>query len=284
MAGGWPIGGEVCNGTDLGTSLSSGYGTVVSASASANTKGAWVEISASTPHDCTFCVIGFGFSSGGIYAFATDIGIGPSGSEVPIMQNLISLIPGTSTGAQGTAYAFPVEIPTGTRIAARTQCGTGGVAITTQATIFDGGFVGSEGFSQVDTYGFNSAATNGTQVDPGSTANTKGSYSQITAATTYDLAGFMVAFDTLNQSANYTNGIYNLVDIAIGPAGSEVVIYPNIQMVMTKVTASYDTAPRVTCYIPVAIPGGTRIAVRAQSENNTATERLFGITLYGVRA
>lgn len=89
----------------------------------------------------------------------------------------------------------------------------------------------------------------------GGTAHTKGSWVELTSATTAPSHALMLTL----QAATGVNGTdtSSLLDIGIGGAGSEVVIAPNM-----GVGAQGGTT---TWVVPVTIPQGTRVAVRAQS-------------------
>lgn len=291
MAGGWPLGGEVCNGTDQGTNLAIADGTVITAS-TVNTKGSWVQLVASSAIDACWIVVAcdgeYTYDASGNPTFGIDIGIGPSGSEQVIIANLTNTGFSTAvTQCSDVRWAFPCQIASGTRIAARMASSNSSAdELAIQVTLFDGGWnvmEGSSGF--VDTYGFVSGSTIGTAIDPGGTANTKGSYSQLTASTSYDLLGFILGYDTQAQTTGSTSTFQVLLDIAVGAGGSEIVILPNIPLTICKSTTRlFNISPWKTAFLPIAIPAGTRIAARAQASVNTATARVFGLTLYGVRA
>jgi hypothetical protein len=90
-------------------------------------------------------------------------------------------------------------------------------------------------------------------------ANTKGSYTQLTAATANDACWIGVTIDGESGTAT------SLVDIAVGAAGSEKVIINNL-------VAQADFTDRAPSFFhfPCAIPAGTRIAARSQSATASA--------------
>lgn len=276
MAGGWPIYLDVCNGKDSGTVLTTSLGTVITASSTANTKGSYTQLVASTAYDACFMMVTISAPSTAnainSKAELIDIATGASGSEIVLVPNLI--FPAYSyTTIYGVSYGFPCCIPAGTRIAARSQSGLASNTSGVQVTLFDGSFSQPEGFGIVDSYGPSTSTSLGTPAIASGTADAKGSYAQLTASTSHDLAGVMVALDTQNATLNNTAF---LVDIAIGASGSEVVIVPNIMVCC----GSGWLSPPVTPFIPVNIPAGTRIAARVQSNVASATA---GVSLYGVR-
>jgi hypothetical protein len=102
-------------------------GTTITAAASAHTKGAYSagQLIASTNED-TYAVTITAHGRGAaaiVSSCLLDIGIGPSGSEVDLIQDLdcwgAPVNTATITGAK--SWLFPVFIPKGTRIAARCQ-------------------------------------------------------------------------------------------------------------------------------------------------------------------
>jgi hypothetical protein len=106
----------------------SGHGTAVDPGATANTKGAYAQIVSSTTSaldgfmlafDCLSRTTGTADSD---YLF--DIAIGASGSERVVLPNIWcgQTDSGTTTWLKNTQY-FPIQIPAGSRIAARAQSG-----------------------------------------------------------------------------------------------------------------------------------------------------------------
>lgn len=83
-------------------------------------------------------------------------------------------------------------------------------------------------------------------------ANTKGSWTQVVAATTDEWHGFYVQMTTTGVSATNTA---RLVDIGIGAAGSEVVVVADMSM-------GHYSVPHAV-FIPLLIPKGVRVAVRS---------------------
>lgn len=261
--------------TDIGTTSASSFGTQLTASSSTNTKGAYSQLIASTALDTDYLLITIGNASGS-GQLDVDIAVGGSGSEVVILADLGAA---SGTGPNEIAvYAIPFSVPAGTRISARCQSTVASDKALVGMFIAGGDFQFSP-FSHCDTYGFNSGTSFGTNVDPGGSANTKGSYSQITASTTRDHFGLMWSLDAdgLQLAAAEL-----LVDIAVGAAASEVVILPNIQFEQTAASGVGQLSPVTSGgVIPVQIPSGTRLSVRAQSTDTTSTSRKFNIRLHG---
>jgi len=88
--------------------------------------------------------------------------------------------------------------------------------------------------------------------------DTKGDWVEICSGTPFNVSGFSFTgrFD-FNKTATA------FVDIGIGADGSEVVIVENLRFY----TNTWLVASGSTYYLPLSIPSGTRIAVRAQNSS-----------------
>ena len=283
MAGAWGGAFALSEAADVGSATASATnGTVLTAATSPTySKGSWTQLIASTVYDSSWARITIAGEGQSGRAIAVDIGVGSSGNEVAIINNLGM----GSYGTQQVSYMFPFSIPLGTRVSARISSSlTADNAQAAHCTLFADRYMSPGVVSAIDTYGFSNTTNLGVLVDPGGTANTKGAYTEIVSATSNDIAGFMLMFDTQNQQTPSTNHVVNwLVDLAIGGSGSEVIVMPN-WLQIAYCWASKNYFPNgVTPYIPMQIPAGTRIAARAQCNSNATPERKFGLTLYGVR-
>lgn len=90
------------------------------------------------------------------------------------------------------------------------------------------------------------------------TPNTKGPYTEVIAATTKEIFGLVIASHAVNTALSTTD-TSALVDVAIGAAGSEVIVIPNLAMGWR--TSTYQTG---RYRFPIYIPVGSRIAIRCQ--------------------
>lgn len=276
MPGGFPIGQEICNGQYASAIQTGSTGILVASSATINTKGSWVQLIASTSYDaCAVLVSLNGFPGTHTCTWLVDIGIGASGSEQVIVSNL--MLQSVGAGAGVAQVFFPLAIPAGTRISARSQSTAASNSVAVDVDLFDGAFTQMEGAAGVDAIGVSTSTSLGTALTAGA-ANTKGSYAQLTAATSRDYIGFFGIIDLQNSTA--ANQDCWLFDIAIGASGSEQVIIPNIDLSALTVSGFPATYFPVTIpFFPIPIPSGTRIAARTQSGVGSNT---FGLSLYGV--
>lgn len=258
---------EICNGTDVGSVLATSLGTAMSAGAG-NAYGAYVQLSASTAADTCWMLVQLEFDSnqGGSQG-ACKIAVGAGGSEKDIAVDLLH-----QTNFKGSSsYLFPICIPAGTRVSAAGAAGGGASHLTVKLTLFDGAFTNTEGASGVDSIGYDAVNVKGTPLTPNATADTKGSYAQLTASTTRDYIGFMLYVD--QQNGGGANAIY-VFDVAVGGAGAEKDILPNCIATVSAPNQAF-TGP-----FWINIPAGTRIAARAQAE--VASGAIMGLTLYGI--
>ena len=251
--------GDVCNGVDYGAVLTTSYGTTVTAGATLYAKGNWAQLGTLSA-DVTLLHI----SAGSYVASKSsllDIGIGPSGSQVPIFTNL----PVHSSTVSGNLdIVVPIDIPKGTVLWARCNANAASNVIYVKANGFSGGFLQPAGYAGGDTVGYTQSW--GTTITSGA-ANTKSSFQALTAGTTRDYSGIIVMAGATTLSAG------TLLDIAIGPSGSQQIIVPNIQI---GYAAPYPAIP-----LPMWIPAGTPIWARSQSTIATSAASASILGLYG---
>lgn len=276
----WPLPvGPVRRAVSRSTS-SIAYVNVVS-SGSAHVKGNWAEVFASTPIDAKYLFLrGNGTNaSGAASPFLLDVAIGASGSETIILNNL-----DVGFTASNATWLIPVQIPAGTRVAARMQ---GARTSVTFQTLWD--LLGDEtlaggppGVAQWVTYGADTANSCGTGVTSGNT-NTWGSWTQIGSATSTDHDYWIARADMGAQTA-VTNINYRF-QMAFAPnttaAGTCVTNGTHLELPNTGAgnTAeilyqyAFDSDPT---YAPT--PAGTNIYVRGAA---SGTAQTVYIVVYG---
>lgn len=270
----FPISPDIQRIENFGALTASSIGTSVTGSVSAHVKGSYFQLIAATSFQAKGLFLSFTNGQAG-HDFLVDIAIGGAGSEQIIIANLLVSQTALNTDVY---YFFPVEIPAGSRISARLQSTTTSGSQRVSGLLLGGGMAQVEGWSGVETLGADTSDSGGTSIDPGGTINTKGSYVQVTAACGHEIRGLSIGIghgqNGIRSNANF------LVDIAIGGAGSEQVIVPNVALHSTA--GSDMILPLSYNFIPIRIPSGSRIAVRAQCDINDAADRLFDVVLYGV--
>ena len=245
----------------------------------ANTKGSWTEIVSSTPYDV--CAIYLPLNLGHFDTtldYLIDIGVGASGSEQVIIENLL-FSSSESIRDAANPYLLPVSIPAGTRVSIRAQENSGSKSLYTGIQFFYGRhFASVFPTTKIDTYGANTADSGGVEVDPGGSSLTKGSYSEITSSCE-EIKGLIIAIGN-KKNGSRAEAWFGL-DIAIGGSGQEQVIIPNYSL--HSYGSTNKVSPSVSPVFPISIPAGTRISARAMSSITDATDRLFDVILYGLR-
>jgi hypothetical protein len=128
------------------------------------------------------------------------------------------------------------------------------------------------------TYGAATGDSGAVSVDPGGSANTEGSYSEITAGTTHNIKSLLIVVGTAGNGA--LSAANWLIDIATGTGGSEQILIPNL--CMGAALQSDFMIPAVFGPFVVDIASGTRLAARAQCSITDATDRLFDMEILGL--
>lgn len=100
-----------------------------------------------------------------------------------------------------------------------------------------------------------SSAPQSKTVTSDSTPQTKGAYTEIDAATLGEWAGFTISPSSGNFTAATDTSM--LLDIAVGDAGSEVVVLADLPVGYMNYTSQVD--------VPLRIPAGVRVAGRVQA-------------------
>lgn len=243
-------------------------GVSVSLPATANTKGSWAEALASTGGDVVeIALMSVGSSTSGSNSCTlVDVAVGASGSETIIIADLPLGFTNVAGSGLPPMVRLPASIPAGTRIAVRAASQRTSTTIRILLLVNYGQRYGGLAFpaSSFTTYGAQSASSNGVEVTPSATANTNGSWVEITSSTTRDHRGFLL----LSQGWGGTTGgaitmaVAGLVlELGAGASGSEVVI--GSVHVRTS-TAEVRQGPYPDWPIWAPLPAGTRLAARCR--------------------
>lgn len=270
----WPLTADGQRVENAGANTAASRGTTITASGTANTKGSYTQLIASTSFDASLVLVMIDDLTAAI-DYLIDLAIGGAGSEQVIASDLIGT-GGTGSISYGGHYFLPVSIPAGSRLAARCQASTLSSIVRVSCLLFGQGFAGFAPYSRIDTYGANEVDSGGVSIDPGGTANTKGAYSQIVASTLSSTDGIIIAIG--NQLNSVRSSQSWLVDLAIGGAGSEQIVLPNLAF--NASTSPDIVTPQTYGPIPLTIPASSRLAVRSQSDGIDATDRLFDVIIY----
>lgn len=259
---------------DIASNTGTSSGTVVTSSATANTKGTWTQLIASTAFTSSALIV---LLNGPGVPVLLDVGVGASGSEVAIVSNIHASAPAGTGGNLPISVLFPIAIPAGSRVSARLAASTGSSGASMNAWVIGGGFGQDPPMSLVTTYGAVTGTSRGTSVDPGATANTKGVWVQMVASTTSSIDRLVIgAGNRGNASAAQTGW---LADVGVGASGSEAVLIPNYRIVAST---NNTLAPTYSHVMPVSIPAGSRLAVRSQCGITASPGRLIDFLLYAI--
>lgn len=237
-----------------------------------NTKGAWVEVVASTGFNATLIdliILGTG-TSGSSRHMLFDIGIGGSGSEVVLVPNIL-----VGTANSMRRYTLPLWVPAGTRVAVRYQCTDAAWINNVSVVLHNTGHLQSETGASALAYGANPAGSTGTALAIPGAINTMGAWTQITASTSASLRSILVTA-TGPTSATWSSAPNALVDVGYGGSGSEQILLNGLPLSWATTEMTNNTS--VT--IPVNLPAGTRLAARYQATDiaQPASVALVGIS------
>ncbi len=258
----------------------SSTGTTITADSTADTKGAWVTIDASTaiPANGAWLQI---LPIDSAASFLIDVGFGAT--EVVVCPNLFySGIKGVSsaTGMGQHCYPLPIYIPAGTEVSVRCQSSTGSAAIRVSIILCGFGVTPSPLFQRLTAYGDKeSSATSGTDITPNTTANLKGAWTEVDAACANPIRWLCVI---VGNSDNYSLTADSdwLMDIGIGASPNEEVLIPDLMMIAG--TAGDMPFPGFFGPFPVNVPEGTRLTARtAHNIASQPPDSVLDVTLYG---
>ena len=272
----WPTRGDTGRLSTEGEVTASSRGTVITASATAHTKGAWTQIVASTPFDAVAVLVQIQHPGALISPCLLDLGVGAAASEIVVAADLQCHSGGDRTDY---SYLLRLSIPEATRIAARCQSAVASQTLHVTVTLLGQGFLPSAGLGRLETWGAVTTGSTGTVVDAGATANTKGAWVQLIASTGFDTEDLLLAFDHDETGFPAATRTF-LLDIGLGAAAAEQVVIDNLAVALSASDNAF--LPRTLGPVPCRIPAGTRVAARCQCSIATAGQREINLIAYGV--
>ncbi len=201
------------------------------------------------------------------------IAVGSSSSEVDILDFVF-----TGGGYPDCPISFdlPLTIASGVRVSACCASAVASGQCQVAVTLSDEDGYGTSTENEVTDLAGAGVGFIGQDVDPGGSANTKGSWSELIAATSHDY-DLILIFIGMSDNTSLTNGNW-LVDIGTGAAASESVLIENIGHSANATEYGLDTVYPV--YTTVA--SGTRLSARAQCSFTDATDRIIDVSVIGV--
>jgi hypothetical protein len=240
----------------------------VTADTTAHVKGAWTQIISSTA--AASDVLGLLVNNIGVNnqdsATLLDIGVGASGSEVAVIENLA--VGGASSTVNSLQYSIPLSIPQGTRIAARAQSVvTGGKTAAVVVSPFSTNNL-SKAPSTVTVIGTNTATSEGV---PSLSNNT---WTEITASSP---AKFQAVILVPSLTATTSSTGNTTVELGIGSSGNEV----SINKVLYRISITEGIGRFYgSDFVSIAagpFPSGTRFSARASAQATILDYCLIGI-------
>jgi len=246
-------------------------GITVTAGGTAHTKGAWTQLIASTSYDTygMWVAVRGIHVSGSATPYLVDIGVGPSGSEQVLIPNL-NVWGAENLGPSIRAFFFPVYVPAGSRIVARSQSATASKTCAVMVVLDGVPWYGSWGVGPVVDYGTDLAASRGTSVTPGNGA--WGSWVSL-GTTSRDHTFWTVSMDGLADTS--LSGTYYLVEVGVGPSGAQQSL-GFLRIRTTTAELIGDSFPLFLSSRPV--PAGTQVWVRMASGSTEAR----GVIVYAM--
>lgn len=254
-----------------GVNLGTTRGTTVTADSTAHTKGAYVELIASTSTDAQGIILNLTNAQTANTPYMFDIALGAAASEVVLISN-ISVIPDVDKDTVCTVF-LPCAIPAGSRISARSQSGTSSAVIDCSLQLLEG----STATSVTDTLNANeTTSTADFQFSNLGSSHNKGPYKEIISSTLETYTSVVIGFtnqNTIGLDADY------LVDIAIGAAASETIILKDLSF-SVETTTDFET--HFLGPIPIDLPAGTRLSFRIQSDQVSSSVGI-AVQIFGIR-
>ena len=254
-------------------------GVSVAPSATANTKGVWVTVIASVPFNAVGFILTVPYGDTGAWLLDLSIDGTVSGT---ILSNFAVAV--KSIYQAGFNYYIPLALPAGTTVSARVQRSTSSTIETLDVLLTpigagDSG-PGSAGLCQ--TYGADTTISTGTFVDAYMAPNnvslfaaTKGGYATLGSltATPISQVALLISYEFTSAAVRF------MLDIAVGAAGSETVIFADLP-VETNATAKMYGSPYIGP-LPCHIPSGQRLSARCAVNQSSSAESLFSLIIYG---
>lgn len=244
------------------------------ATAANDTKTAYTQLIASSAFHATGFLVTVDAALAAGNSLLFDVAVGAAASEQDIVENF-AVTPRFSVSQR---IYFPLPIPAGSRVSVRHQATSGSVVTYWMVHLIGRPLLSSSPLGRSTTYGANAADSGGVSVDPGGTANTKGSYSEIVASTTNIIKALYVCFSS-GDNLSRTDCTW-LFDIAVGAGTSEEIILADLFLTIENATDAPTPAPLGP--LPYAIPSGSRIAARAMCSIIDAADRLMDVVIVGL--
>lgn len=251
-------------------------GTVVTASATPFTKGAWTAL-LTTDFDVNLvCLHIHNQGAGGNnYRTLVDVAIGPAagGSEQIVLPDLLAGagLP-MATAGLSRLLVLPLYIPAGLRVSARASSATASRPVDVNLFCYGGPrSEGVQAFVGADAYGITAGASSGTVITPGSTG-TESAWLNIGGTTSRAYSGLIVMMQGATDTAMAALAYHTEVGYNSGA--------PNLGEFFFLVDATEHYAgPMPPLPIFASIPSGTQLQARSEAQG---TAEVLDVALYGL--
>jgi len=239
------------------TPTAPGAGTTITANSTIHTKGTTpTQLIASTAADSYAIQVHVhnNATSNATTSTLLDIMTGGAGSEVVLIPDLMAgwVLPVSTTSTWRT-YTFPIFIPSGTRLSARSQSVVASKTCSVGITLLQRptrlGFVGT----RVTAYGVTSASSYGILHTAGATSTYGATAGQLSASTTNPIRYMQVGIDCSNRTTNVdAYGWYRIM------LGSSNVLIDDLMLATDTGTESimFEEANRVLSGCLWSLPAG----------------------------
>lgn len=269
--------------SDGALSASSSRARISASTTSANVLGAWAEVVASLTADVGFVHITIPLPMDGAAginsSYQLSIGVGAAGSEVVVVDDLaVGWLPQavTTSDTRGhPGFLLPLFIPRGSRVAIALRS-TRFPSTKSFVLNFFAPFTGLKPSNKIQGIGLSTANSRGTVLTTPGAINTKGAWTELTAATAEPFAALAVAIQGGSDTTQAQTEA--LVDVGVGAAGSEVVVISDIGVSISSSEFMTHLSPLVHS---VVIPKGSRIVARCALAALTST---LDVAVHGIRA
>jgi hypothetical protein len=241
-------------------------GILVTSGGSANTYGSYSTLLDPIPFETKGLIVNIG--TGLNYRTHVDLAIGSAGNEVVFVSRLFTA--NTPNQFGGGCFLLPIRLPAGARLSARVQSNGTSANLRVSTMCIGGGGAVSE-FVQCEAIGLVAATTDRITIACSHTANTKSTWTELTAATASEIREVL-----FHHAFTYTSGtLWYSYDIGLGAAGSEIILLPDVVFLGESGRSGSWFGP-----IPCRIPEGSRVAMRVAT-NISSSSNLASLLPYG---
>lgn len=213
--------------------------------------------------------------------YVIDIAIGEATFEQIIIPDLVSFEPTTLIAINQSPHYwyFPITIPAGSRISARSQAGVTFATTRVALYLFENPIPGQWYGSRVTAYGVDLAASNGTSHTSTNNTSAYATTTQLTASTTNPIKYMQLSVDHLTDTFSSAD-LRGLLRIAAGSSTNYVASDLPIRENVTTDATQFNMANFILSQMSFNIPAGSYLGIGAMYGTGGAEAR--GYSIYGV--